>query len=189
MSGCMALSVMAVSTSVSPFLMDEEDTDMFMTSAPSRLPASSNEDWVRVEASKKRFTCVRPRRTVRFLSTWRLSSKYSSDRWRRPVMSAAERPSMPSKCRWPRTKVDFDVIKARAIGGDGRGGKGQSPGGELSPDLYLVVIPGRCEASNPESRDSPVRNSAPVVWSFGPSRNDRGERMRLVRPILISFLA
>jgi hypothetical protein len=34
-------------------------------------------------------------------------------------MSAAERPSMPSKCRWPRTKVDFDVIKTRAIGGDG----------------------------------------------------------------------
>src|SRR3954466_16418372 len=137
----MALSVMAVSTSVSPFLMDEDDTDMFMTSAPSRLPASSNEDWVRVEASKKRFTCVRPRRTVRFLSTWRLSSTYSSDRPRRPVMSAAERPSMPSKCRWPRTKVDFDVIKARAIGGDGRGGKGQCRGGGLSPDLYLVVSP------------------------------------------------
>src|SRR3954469_16316591 len=134
MSGCIALSVIAVSTSVSPFLMDEEETDMFMTSAPSRFPASSNEDWVRVEASKKRFTCVRPRRTVRFLSTWRLSSTYSSDRSRRPVMSAAERPSMPSKCRWPRTKVDFDAIKARAIGGDGRGGKGQSPGGELSPD-------------------------------------------------------
>src|SRR3954447_15696034 len=131
----MALSVMAVSTSVSPFLMDEEDTDMFMTSAPSRLPASSNEDWVRVEASKKRFTCVRPRRTVRFLSTWRLSSTYSSDRSRRPVMSAAERPSMPSKCRWPRTKVDFDVIKARAIGGDGWWGKGQCRGSELSPDL------------------------------------------------------
>src|SRR5207244_8494283 len=32
------------------------------------------------------------------------------------------------------------------------------------------VIPGRCEASNPESRDSPVRNCAPEVWSFGPSR-------------------
>ena len=35
------------------------------------------------------------------------------------------------------------------------------------------VIPGRCEASNPESRDSPVRNCAPAIWSFGPSRNDR----------------
>src|SRR5947209_8338685 len=113
--------------------MDEEETDMFMTSAPRRFPASSNEDWVRVEASKNRFTCVRPRRTVRFLSTWRLSSTYSSDRSSRPVISAAERPSMPSKCRWPRTKVDFDVIKARAIGGDGWGGKGQCRRGELSP--------------------------------------------------------
>src|SRR3954464_12685153 len=145
----MALSVMAVSTSVSPFLMDEEDTDMFMTSAPSRLPASSNEDWVRVDASKKRFTWVRPRRTVRFLSTWRLSSTYSSDRSRRPVMSAAERPSMPSKCRWPRTKVDFDVIKARAIGGDGRGGKGQSPGGELSPDLSVLSLWRELSPSSP----------------------------------------
>jgi len=34
--------------------IEEEPTDMFMTSAPSRLPASSNEDCVRVEASKNR---------------------------------------------------------------------------------------------------------------------------------------
>src|SRR6476646_2858856 len=33
-----------------------------------------------------------------------------------------------------------------------------------------LVIPGRCEASNPESRDSPMRNCASEVWSFGPSR-------------------
>jgi 3-oxoacyl-[acyl-carrier protein] reductase len=41
-------------------------------------------------------------------------------------------------------------------------------------DLSSVhsVIPGRCKASNPESRDSPMRNCASVVWSFGPSRND-----------------
>jgi hypothetical protein len=43
---------------------------MFMTSAPSRLPASSNEDWVRVEASKNRLIWVRPRSEVRFLSTF-----------------------------------------------------------------------------------------------------------------------
>src|SRR4051794_41952887 len=135
--------------------MDEEETDMFMTSAPRRLPASSNEDWVRVEASKNRFTCVRPRRTVRFLSTWRLSSTYSSDRSRRPVMSAAERPSMPSKCRWPRTKVDFDAIKARAIGGDGPGGEGPSPGGGVSPPLSGFYLGGgRC----PPSPSRPRRN-------------------------------
>ena len=34
---------------------------MFITSAPSRLPASSNEAWVRVEASKNRLISVRPR--------------------------------------------------------------------------------------------------------------------------------
>ncbi len=30
--------------------------------------------------------------------------------------------------------------------------------------LNLPVIPGRCEASNPESRDSPMRNCASEVW-------------------------
>ena len=34
---------------------------MFITSAPSRLPASSKLDWVRVEASKNRLIRVRPR--------------------------------------------------------------------------------------------------------------------------------
>ena len=62
MSGRMALSVTAVSISVSPFFTDEEPTDMFITSAPRRLPAISKEDCVRVEASKKRLIWVRPRR-------------------------------------------------------------------------------------------------------------------------------
>src|SRR5712671_3754033 len=43
----------------------------------------------------------------------------------------------------------------------------------LREGLTRAVIPGRCEASNPESQDSPVRNCAPEVWSFGPSRNDQ----------------
>ena len=51
MSGRMAFSVIAVSISVSPFFTENEATDMFMTSAPSRFPASSNEDCVRVDAS------------------------------------------------------------------------------------------------------------------------------------------
>ena len=42
---------------------------MFITSAPSRLPASSNEDCVRVEASKNRLIWVRPRSVDRFFST------------------------------------------------------------------------------------------------------------------------
>ena len=70
----MAFSVIAVSISVSPFFTDELPTAMFMTSAPRRLPASSKEDWVRVEASKKRLICVRPRSTDFFFSIWRLTS-------------------------------------------------------------------------------------------------------------------
>ena len=45
----MALSVIVVSISVSPFFRAELPTAMFMTSAPRRFPASSKEDWVRVE--------------------------------------------------------------------------------------------------------------------------------------------
>ena len=51
MSGRIAFSVIAVSISVSPFFTEELATDMFITSAPSLFPASSNEDCVRVEAS------------------------------------------------------------------------------------------------------------------------------------------
>ena len=47
---------------------------MFMTSAPSRLPASSNEACVRVEASKNMLIRVRPRSDAVFFSIWRLSS-------------------------------------------------------------------------------------------------------------------
>ena len=41
---------------------------MLSTSAPSRLPASSNELWVRVEASKNRLIRVRPLSSAVFLS-------------------------------------------------------------------------------------------------------------------------
>src|ERR1700756_5297885 len=58
-------SVMAVSIKVSPLRMAEDPTDMFITSAPRRLPASSNEDWVRVDDSKNRLIWVRPRNEER----------------------------------------------------------------------------------------------------------------------------
>ena len=47
---------------------------MLMTSAPSRLPASSNEVRVRVEASKNRLMMVRPRSSDCFLSARRFCS-------------------------------------------------------------------------------------------------------------------
>ena len=69
----MALSVTAVSIRVSPLRIEDDDTDMFMTSAPSRLPASSNEACVRVEASKNMLIRVRPRSDAVFFSICRLS--------------------------------------------------------------------------------------------------------------------
>src|SRR3712207_8581054 len=62
---------------VSPFFTEEEATDMFMTSAPRRLPAISNDDWVRVEGSKNRLIWVRPRSVAFFFSTCRLTSTAS----------------------------------------------------------------------------------------------------------------
>ena len=93
----MAFSVTAVSISVSPLRIDEEPTDMFITSAPSRLPASSNEAWVRVETSKNRLISVRPRSELRFLSIWRLSSTYSSARSSRPRDLVARKPIDPQQ--------------------------------------------------------------------------------------------
>ena len=103
-SGRMALSVIAVSISVSPFFTDEVATDMFMTSAPSRLPASSNEACVRVEASKNRLICVRPFSADFFLSVRRLTATSASARSSRGRRSpAAAGRAMPSRCRWPKT--------------------------------------------------------------------------------------
>ena len=73
---------------VSPLLIQDDEPHVHHV-ADKRLPASSNEAGARVEASKNRLTWVRPRKLVRFLSTCRLSSTYSSERSSRPVMSAA----------------------------------------------------------------------------------------------------
>src|ERR1700730_12348559 len=125
-SGCMALSVIAVSTRVSPLRMEDELTDMFITSAPSRLPASSNEDWVRVDASKNRLTWVRPRNDARFFSIWRLRSTNWPARSSSPTISSRESPSIPNRCRWCRTKDVFGAmfIKAGPIGAFAGAGKG-----------------------------------------------------------------
>ncbi len=59
----MAFSVSAVSIRVSPFLTEEACIAMFITSAPSRLPASSKLACVRVEFSKNMLIWVSPRST------------------------------------------------------------------------------------------------------------------------------
>ena len=119
MSGCIALSVIAVSISVSPFLIEDDEADMFITSAPSRLPASSKEACVRVETSKNRLICVRPRNVVRFFSTCRFNSTNSSAKSNSPEISSRLRPSIPNRCRLLRTNEDFGerVIKGISIGG------------------------------------------------------------------------
>ena len=73
-SQCMAFSVAAVSSRVSPLFTLLVETDMLMTSAPSRLPASSKLVRVRVESSKNRLISVRPRSRSRWVLPERLSS-------------------------------------------------------------------------------------------------------------------
>src|SRR5712691_5932067 len=87
--------------------IEQEPTDMFMTSAPSRLPASSKEACVRVETSKNKLMSVRPRSETCFLSIWRLRSTKCSARSSSPKISSRESPSIPNRSRWLRTKVDF----------------------------------------------------------------------------------
>ena len=66
-SGCIAFKVIAVSIKVSPFFIAEFVIFIDITSAPSLLPASSNELCVLVEGSKKRLIWVFPLRMSIFL--------------------------------------------------------------------------------------------------------------------------
>ena len=61
MSPPSASSVRTVSSSVSPFSTDDPAALMFTTSAESAFAASSNDTRVRVDASAKNSTTVRPR--------------------------------------------------------------------------------------------------------------------------------
>ena len=70
----MAFKVPAVSSRVSPLFTEEEATDILITSAPSRLPASSKLVRVRVLSSKNRLMSVRPRNRSRWVLPERLSS-------------------------------------------------------------------------------------------------------------------
>src|ERR1051326_5444575 len=110
----MAFSVTAVSIRVSPFRIDDDDTDMFITSAPSRLPASSNDACVRVEASKNILISVRPRSEAVFFSIWRLSSADSPARASTATMSSRESPWIPSKWRLLRTNEDLWAMFIKA---------------------------------------------------------------------------
>ncbi len=105
----MALSVIAVSISVSPFFMAELATDMLTTSAPSRLPASSKLVWVRVLLSKNRLIWVRPLSSCSFLSACRFRATKPSARSSRSWISKAWRPSIPSRCLCRKTGLESSV--------------------------------------------------------------------------------
>ena len=66
-SGCIAFNVIAVSISVSPFLIAELVIFIDITSAPNLLPANSKELCVLVEGSKNKFICVLPFKISNFL--------------------------------------------------------------------------------------------------------------------------
>ena len=174
---------------------------MFITSAPSRLPASSNEDWVRVEASKNRLIWVRPRSEARFFSIWRLSSTNSSARSSRPEMSSRESPSIPSKWRLLRTNEDLGAmfIKAGPIGAAGGPRQGaqrrgpQARRGTFAPCISSgersmaarIGTPTRSSTSRRPTRTSTCSAATPAAGGGGGERRrGRGSGAERIRPAL-----
>ena len=98
---------------------------MFMTSAPSRLPASSKELCVRVEASKNRLIRVRPRSTSRLFLDLPvdLGGLARPDRAGRRSRRAKGLRCQQMAVRTKETWMRRWVIKAAPIGATSRAGK------------------------------------------------------------------
>ncbi len=94
----MAFNVIAVSMSVSPFLIEEAPTAKLKTSAFKRFPASSNEAKVLVEFSKNILICVMPLRAPPCFCSFLFKSTYVSAKSRIAVISAGGKCSIPNKC-------------------------------------------------------------------------------------------
>ncbi|MCY1539799.1 hypothetical protein D9M68_754020 [compost metagenome] len=92
------MSVAAVSIRVSPLLTELVLTDMFITSAPRRLPAISNEPWVRVEDSKNRLIWVLPESVGRDFRSCRDTGIMRSARSSRSMISCCLRSAI--EIRW-----------------------------------------------------------------------------------------
>ncbi len=82
---------MTVSLRVSPFSTLEPEPLTLTTSADRRLPASSNEVEVRVEASKNMLMIVRPRRVGTFLMSRSITSAKRLPTRRMRAISARSR--------------------------------------------------------------------------------------------------
>jgi len=90
-----------VSSSVSPLVTLDCDGLTLTTSAPRRLPASSNEVRVRVDDSKNRLMMVRPRSAVPLaFPGCRIRARMVSAASSKWVASSGESPSIPSRWRW-----------------------------------------------------------------------------------------
>ena len=93
-----ASSVMSVSRIDSPLLTLDPFADTLIASALSHLAASSNEERVRVESSKKRLTTVRPRNAGSFLMGRDCTSCISSAVASSVSISSRLRSAMPRRC-------------------------------------------------------------------------------------------
>src|SRR5262245_60298764 len=109
-SGHIASMFFAVSSRLSPFSALLPDDEKLITSAESHLPAISNEVRVRVEASKKRFTTVLPRRVGTFLISRVAISFMDSAVSSTSVISEGSRSCMP------RRSLRFHVIRLASFG-------------------------------------------------------------------------
>ena len=98
-SARIALSVIAVSISVSPFFTLDVAACIFTTSAPSRLPAISKLSSVRVEFSKNALMMVKPDKASTCLALCRLKVTHCSASSSRNRISCRSNWPIPSRSR------------------------------------------------------------------------------------------
>ena len=96
-SGAIACRFLAVSSSVSPLVVDEVEPEMLTASADSRLAAISNEVRVRVDASRNRLMTVLPRSVGTFLIGPRRRSRRRCSREIEDLRRS--RPPPAARCR------------------------------------------------------------------------------------------
>ena len=113
-SGCIAFKVIAVSISVSPFLIAELPMFIDITSAPNLFPANSNELWVLVDGSKKRFIWVFPLKTSIFLFLLRFIDIKVWASLRMKFTSFTDRSWIPNRCFWE-ILIALEVLDAIKI--------------------------------------------------------------------------
>ena len=129
----MAFSVVAVSISVSPFDMEDDFSDMFITVAPSRLAANSKLAWVRVDASKNRLISVRSESVRSTGARAAFRSASVSARSSRAATWARSISATPSRCgngntgatplpAAPCIGAPFESLNSGGRGRDQRGG-------------------------------------------------------------------